>query len=208
MEDKGTHGTLVLSGEGQVQIKADLATIHLGVITTGKTAQEAAAANAERMNRVLGRLKALGIPEPDLQTVGFSISPIVDYNDRTPTVPQITGYQVENTVSVKVDVERTGRVLDEGVGAGANTGGNLSFGVRDEGPHRRRALEAAVRAARRDADVVAHALGVHIKGTRSAEVVYGGTPILLRSAVRREAATPIEPGVLSISASVRVTYTY
>jgi len=202
-------GTLTLTGEGQVQAKPDMATINLGVVTDAKTAQAAIGENAELMSQVLGKIKALGIPASDLQTAGFNVSPVVDYQENSPTYGKVVSYQVEDTLQVKAPVAQVGKVLDEGIGAGANVAGQLSFGLREESAYRQRALQAAVKAAYSDAEIMAHAMGVTLRGTTAAEVVSGGNQIIVRRVLSKEATpTPIEAGNLTISASVRVVFKY
>lgn len=203
-----TEGTLTLTGEGQVQAKPDIATINLGVVTEAKTAQAAVAQNAERMTQVLERIKALGIPAEDLQTAGFNISPIIDFEENSPTNGKIIRYRVEDTLRVKVPVAQTGKVLDEGIAAGANVAGQLSFGLREEAAYRHRALQAAVKSAQSDAEFLAHTMGATLRGATSVELLFGGNPIIERGFLAARATTPIEPGTLTISASVRMVYRY
>lgn len=201
-------GTLTLNGEGQVKARPDLATVQLGVQTRAKTAQEAAAKNAERMTAVIARIRAVGVPADDLQTAGFSISPVMDWKEGSPTYGQVVEYLVEDALNVKAGVDLAGKVLDEGISGGANVAGGLSFGLRDEAPYRQRALAAAVRAASADADLVSREMGVTLRGARTAEVVYGGSPVVLRAAKSDRAATPIEAGSIMFTASVRVVFEY
>lgn len=203
-------GALSVTGEGQVKVKPDVATINLGVLTTSKRAQDAVAENAQRMTQVIDRMKKLGVPDEDLQTVGFNISPIIDYDEKSPNFGKIIEYRVESTLMVRTKVDLAGRALDEGVSAGANVGGSLSFGLRDEAPFKSQALTAAVEAARRDADTVAEAMGMKIKGSTTIDVQRGGAPIIVRGLMRADMdpGTTFEPGGLTISASVRIVFTY
>ena len=50
---------LTMTGVGEVRGQPDIATITAGVVTQGRTAREALAANTARMTRVLARFKAL-----------------------------------------------------------------------------------------------------------------------------------------------------
>jgi hypothetical protein len=162
------------------------------------------------MTHVLTALKELEVNSEDIQTTGYNLVPVVDYGDNSPTYGKIVEYRAENIVSVRVDIAYTGQVLDAVVAQGATVAGGISFGLRDEAPLRKKALLAAVNAARRDAEVVAKAAGVMLKGANNLEVLYGGAPVVVRAAsgVSRAASTPIEPGTLTLSASVRVIYTY
>lgn len=203
-----TAGTLTLTGEGQVHAKPDMATLNLGVVTDARTAQAAVSQNAELMSQVLNKMKALGIPAEDLQTVGFNVSPLVDFQENSPTFGKTISYRVEDTLQVKVPVALTGKVLDEGIAAGANVAGQLSFGLREEKAFRHRAVQAAVKSAHADAEFLAHAMGVTLRGTTSVELLYGGSPVIFRRVLAEKSATPIEPGSLTISASVRMVMKY
>lgn len=203
--DNNSH-TITVNGEGQVLARPDVATLRLGVLSTAKSAQEAMAANAQLMENVLGKIRALGVPSEDLQTAGFNVSPIFEEDQKQPRYGQIVGYRVEDTLVVRADVGKAGRLLDEGVGAGANVASGISFGLRDEAPLRQRALKSAVAAARHDAEVVAKAMGVTLKSARTVEVTHGGSPVLERTAFR--AATPIEAGQITISAGVRMVFQF
>lgn len=200
--------TLTLTGEGQVRIRPDIATIHLGVLTQARTAAQAIRDNAAQMNQVVARIKALGVAAEDMQTSGLSLSPINDYKEGSPTYGQIIAYQVTDTLNVTAAVEKVGQVLDEGVAAGANLGGGISFGLRDEAAARRQALQAALRAAQADAAIVAQAMHLDLRGPSSIEVLSGGGPIVMRAAMTKELSTPIQPGTLTISATVRMVFDY
>jgi uncharacterized protein YggE len=201
-------GELNVSGEGQVQVKPDVAWVRLGVVTEAKTAADAAAQNAAQASQLVEQILALGIARDALKTTGLSIAPIYEYPEGG--APRITGYRVEDSITVECAVDLAARVFDAGVAAGANESSGLSFGVRDEAPHRRKALENAVQAARTDGDTVAAAMGVTIQGAKSIEVDAGGVPVLFKTAraERGGADTPVLPGELTVSARVRVVFVY
>lgn len=205
-----TPGTLSVIGEGQVKAKPDVAILHIGVQTTSENAQDAVARNAELMSRVMDAVKSLNVRSEDLQTVGFDISPIMDYTENSPTFGKIIEYRVEDVLSVRVGIHLAAQVLDEAVAAGATVAGNLTFSLRNEAPARKKALAAAVAAARRDAEATAAAMGIKLKGTHNVEVMYSGAPVITRGALRAEKAstTPLAPGILTVSAHVRILFKY
>jgi uncharacterized protein len=209
MEHK-QHGKLSVSGEGRVQVRPDVANVNLGVVTEAKTAVAALADNAERMKKVIAHVEKLGIVGEDRQTVGLTIAPIIDWDDKSPTRGQVVGYRVEDTLAVRAEVKLAGRVLDEGIGAGATVAGNLWFGLRDESMYRDRALQAAIASAQHQANVIAHAAGFTLRGMVSVDVSWGGTPVVVRGAVDRKmlASTPIEPGIITIATAARVEFEY
>jgi hypothetical protein len=201
-------GTLDVSGEGRVQVKPDTAAIRLAVITEAKTAAAAAEENAAAATEVIDAVKAVGVGDDGLRTQGLSVGPIYRYNEAL-KVNEIVGYRAENAIAVTAAIDIAAKVYDAGIAAGANQSSGISFTLADEAPYRKSALEGAVAAARRDAEVVSAALGVKLRGPVKVEVDSGGaTLVKTAEASLARTATPIEPGELTVSARVRVSYGY
>jgi uncharacterized protein YggE len=208
-KDKGSlkeSRVLALTGEGRIVAKPDLASIALGISASADTAQAAMQQHTALLNSVLLRIQALSVSAEDLRISGFTITPLGDRE--APETGRITGYRVEDTVTVKVDVQRAAEILDEGVAAGASIAGGIAFRVRDEAPYRAQALRAAAQAAQREAETVAQAMGVKLRGKKNAEVVYGGSPEIYRTLSPRDAPSCGEPGVLLFTAGIRITYEF
>ena len=126
--------TLSMNGHGEIRTAPDVATINAGVTTSGPTAAAALSANSARMNGVFAGLKKLGVADKNIQTTGFNVSP--QYTNGENNSPRrLTGYQVNNDVSVRLDdVAKAGGALDALVAAGANQMNGISFGHRRPGP--------------------------------------------------------------------------
>jgi uncharacterized protein len=126
-----TRSIINVSANGEAALAPDIAYLQLSVLREGATAKEALAANNAAMAEVLAAMKAFGIAERDLQTSGFSVNPVYVYPkaEEAQTPPKIVGYQVQNSLSVRVrELERLGEVLDQAVTLGVNSGGNVTFG--------------------------------------------------------------------------------
>lgn len=201
-------GTLTVTGEGEIKLRPDIAMLDVSVVTNAKTAQEASSRNAERMTQVIAAMKALGVPSADLQTVGYDVYPVFDNEEKSPTFGQILEYRVSSQLRVRIEIEQAGDAIDAAIKAGANMTSGLRFGLRDETAVRARALKAAVKAARRDADAIAESIAVKIKGVEAIESNMGGMPIVYREMAFAKAATPIEAGTIEMRANVRVVYRY
>ncbi|MCL4459666.1 MAG: SIMPL domain-containing protein [Chloroflexi bacterium] len=200
-----TPSGITVWGDGSVKAAPDIAYVTVGVQTRAATAQEAQRENASAMKNVLAKLEQLGLTKKDLQTSGINIYPVMEKPGT------VSGYTVTNNVMVTVhDVSKAGEVFDAAIGAGANTGGNVRFAIKDDSKLRQAALEAAVKAARPKAEAIASALGVKIKDVQSVTEEYGGGPMPLPYAKGAEGmgGTPILPGELTITARVRIVYSY
>src|SRR5436305_10180097 len=115
--------TLIVSGSGQARVAPDVATVRLGVVAQAPTAR----AVQDQVNRtakaVLGAIRKVGIPAEEIQTSGLSLSPLYAQNRQgnAAEAPRITGYQANNTVSVRVtDRAKAGPVVHAGPGGGAD----------------------------------------------------------------------------------------
>lgn len=210
------RGTISVEGRGEVLAAPDTAFITSGVTTQGATAREALDANTAAMSELIETLKAAGIEGKDIQTSGFSVSPNYVYSDARDEhgytlPPKIAGYQVSNSVSVRVrDLPSLGAVLDRAVTVGANTISGVSFSVADPSGLYNDARKQAFADARAKAELYAAAAGVGLEDIRTISETQGYQPPqpYLMGAMAREAAAPVpvEAGELTFSINVSVTW--
>jgi len=203
--------TLSVSGEGEVRAAPDQSSLSAGVTTGAATAAQALAANSRAMNAVFATLKRLGIPDKDIQTSNFSLSPQYQVCKPGMTCPQrIVGYQVSNNVNVTVEeLDKTGPVLDALVSSGSNQIGGIDFSIHDTKSLLRVARDAAVNDAIDHAQTYAKAAGVTLGPILS--IQEGGSepprPMYRAMAMMANAAPPpVAGGELSVSANVTITW--
>jgi uncharacterized protein len=100
-------------------------------------------------------------------------------------------------------------VVDAGVESGANSLDSLRFDLRDDTEPRKQALQQAAKRAQEKAAALAEAMGVQLGPVQ--QIVEGSVgffppePRMGRMAMA-EMATPIQPGELTLAASITVTY--
>ena len=207
---------LSLTGEGPIRAKPDMATLSLGVVAEAATARDALAENTARMAEIIAALRAEGIESRDLQTADFSIDPRYSEPPRTPDAqpftPKIVGYSVRNSLTVRIrDLERTGALLDKAVTLGANSISGPNFTVADPSALEDAARKAAMRDARRKADLYAEAAGVTLARILRIDEAgnFSPPPMPMARAMKAEAfdaAVPIESGELAMSARIAVSW--
>lgn len=208
---------LNVNGVGTVQRQPDRAVIMVAVESRAVTAQEAAAANARKMDAVFAALRKVGIVPPNVSTVSYALQPEYrepDPRSATPNTPRVVGYVALNMVRVQVDsILRVGAIIDATVGAGANRIENLSFELKDMESARLEALKLAVQKARAEAEVVAAAAGQKLGEPQSINSSSSWMPMAnyrMRGEVAMAAQagppTPVEAGSLSVTANVSITY--
>ena len=110
----------------------DVVQVGAGVQTRAPTAVEAARLNAAAMDRIIIRLRALGIKREDIQTSNFSLNPQWQYgNDGA--APHFLGYDVTNQVNVKLRrLDKAGETLDALIASGANSVSGPNFMLEDD----------------------------------------------------------------------------
>jgi uncharacterized protein len=192
---------ITATGVGTVEAVPDRAELSFGVTTRGTTAKNASTANAERMTELIDALKAAGVRSEDIRTQSVSVSP-----RHSPMGKRLPGFVAENSVSVQVDSDRAGAIVDVAVSNGATNASGPSFDVSDRDALYREALQAAVREAREKAEAIASAGGVSVGDVT--RVVEGGSaePAFYLETAQRTSATPIEPGQEEVQATVKVTF--
>jgi uncharacterized protein YggE len=195
-----------VTGEAEAKVAPDTAQLDFGVTTRADTAAEAAQQNAARMKAVLDAVrKALG-SGAQIGTGTYSLR--AEHNaPRDGTPPRVTGYTASNVVRLETrELARVGQFIDIAAQAGANQVQRMVFTLSDPTAPRRRALQDAVRDARAEGEAIAAALGAKLGPIQSViEQETGPIRPFMQDAVmaRAEAAaTPIEPGMISVRARV------
>lgn len=213
-----TPGTLTVSGSAQVSAAPDRAVISLGAVAQ---ASEAAAAQADvndAVTRAIESIKQLGISDERISTTSISLQPVYsrerprqpDRFEDEPEEPRIIGYRASNTLQIEVaDLSSLGRIIDAGVEAGVNRIQGVNFTLSDDTSQRAEALRLAVQRAKTKAQAMASALGVELVEVR--EVTEGGVHIVRPQfegarMMTMDAATPVQPGEIDVSAEVTITW--
>jgi uncharacterized protein YggE len=206
--------TVTVSAEGKVTVKPDIALISLSVVSQGKTVKVVTTDGNQKMTDVINAVKNLGVDAKDVVTSSYYLSPDYVYPDNR--TPQISGYRLEQGITVKVrKLETVDDVLDAGIKAGSNQVGQLSFDIDDASNIKKDARAMAFQKAKEKADEMAKDAGVKIGRviTFNEEGGYPITPyanysmdmMKAESAVAAPAPS-IEPGSKELTINVSVTY--
>lgn len=195
--------TIVAGGEGHRDVAPDKSTIVLGVETRARTPAAAGAANADRMTAIRAALVRAGVAERDISTARYSL-----YLQMGRTQAD-TQYVASNMITVETTrLDQVGRLIDVGLGAGANNISSLQYDLADRGPTQTAALGDAVKNARAQAEAMAQAAGGRLGDlieltTQPGEVrpFFAGDMAMARMSAAA-APTPVSPGAVTVSATV------
>jgi uncharacterized protein len=212
--DTANEHVIQTTGTGNIIGTPDRAQVTFAVQTENSDVKLAQAENAAKMAKVHDALIAAGIPKDALKTTGYNIYPV--YEDSNGLLkPKIKTYQVTNRLTVTLhNVSQTGEVIDTAVASGINEADSIQFMLSDEKQQelRTEALKEAVSRAKSDADTISAAMGTTITGVQRAETGSSYSPVYYQNyaldgaSPRAAAATPIQSGDITVSASVTITY--
>ena len=204
--------TLSVSGNGQAFLAPDIAYIYVGIHTEKKTAAEAVAENNTQTQALISAITDFGIEPKDIRTTNFSIWPMDRYDPSTGAPTGEKSYAADNTVYVTVrDLETLGDLLDTAVQAGANTVNSVQFDVENKDEALKQARVDAMKNAEAQAKELADAAGLSLGEIQSISFADNQYPIFDGKGgggggAAEAAAVPIQPGQLSFTVSVNVTY--
>ena len=222
----GQYGmtSINVRGEGEVLARPDIGTFSFSVMSEGADAATAQSDSAERTNAIISYLEEAGVEEKDIKTTNYYLNPKYRYEDRVcptgsycpPGNPTIDGYEVTQTVEVKVrDLDSAGDLITGAGERGATNISGLSFTIDDEDALKSEAREAAIADAKEKAEILADNLGVRIVRIMSyyedegyMPYGYGGMEGDAMMSVRSDAA--VEPnlptGESTTRSVVNITY--
>jgi uncharacterized protein YggE len=202
-----------VNGEGKVTVAPDVANLSLGVQVEAVTLAEANQKASAAMDALINVLKTQGVADKDIKTQSFNIYPVYDYAKDTGKAT-IRGYQVSNTVEVKVRViANAGKIIDTAVAVAGDAVrvNNIYFSVDNPNAAINAARELALLDAKAKAEQIARITGVSLgQVSFVSDSSSGGARITAPSfdskAGAESATTPILPGDTDLTVTVQVIY--
>lgn len=213
---------ITVTGHAEVRRAPDMVTLSLGVEERGPDVAGPRQQAARKAQDAIQALLKAGVKREDIQTSNFSISRQWE-QDPNPEPSSGTNqprgkyvFVVRNTVNVRTPmVDKAGDLLDAVVKAGFNDINGPYFELKDNAEAEREALRAAIKDARAKADAAADAAGVKITGLESLTESGSAPPPMPRYAMAMKAggaadfaSTPIESGMVTVTADVTATFRF
>ena len=180
---------LSVSASGHAESRPDKAEFQAGIETWARSAKEASAANAKKIDEIVAALKGVGVAEKDIQTRAVTVNRI-DYGDRRGQ------FQAMNVVNVTVrDASKANAAVTAGTEAGANIVSGPNLSMTDPEATANLAYADAYKAARKRAEAYAKAAGMEVSRVlyiRDAGGSQGNTYFRAADATAIDAAAPRE----------------
>ncbi len=201
--------SVTMSAEGKVSSKPDTAEVIFSVVSEGAKAEDVQKDNDKKITTVLDYVKSKGIKAEDIQTSGYNLYPRYDYNKPSGETPTITGYILNQRITVKVrDLAAVSDLVGGLTAKGVNQIENISFYIDDPDALKSEARKEAVEKAKGKAEELARGLDVRLgRVINFSEGASGVIPLPYYS--ERGAGgggSPLEPGSQDITVSVTLTF--
>ena len=157
-----TTNTVSFGGEGKVVAKPDIAKVNLSILTESATSKAAQDDNSKKSKAVTDYLKKQALEDKDIKTTGYNIYPQYKYQQYGGN-PEITGYQVIQSMEVKIrDLAKVSDILDGVVSAGANQVNGLSFEIDNPEALKTEARKKAIEDAKKKANELEGQVGIRL----------------------------------------------
>lgn len=201
-QDTGNPTTTAVTvyGTSSLSMTPSRAVISLGVMNQAASAGAALTANNRVTTRIIHAIEHLGVTASAIATSGLNINP--NYNQANP--PDVTGYQVTDTLNITVPEHLAGTVIDTGVKSGANQVNGINVSVPQDTRYRR-SYRLALHDAASQAAAIAASLHERVAGVKSVTVdTQNPGPIFALSTAA--ANTPVMPGQQQTALTLKVVY--
>lgn len=209
--------TITVNGTATVQLEPDMVMIILGVEAVDPEVLDAQKTVNEAMAKVIEALtgEELAIAEEDIATSEYRIDERYEYNYEVGKSEMI-GYAATAMLSICVrELDKAGAVIDAAMMAGANRLSGVEFMSSNQTEARDQALTIAVQDGIRKAKVIAAAAGIELPAIPS-EIIeqssysYAASNSIvmydMAAATAECSATTLQAGMLSLNATVQITY--
>jgi len=202
------------NAEASKEVEPDKVSVTLSVVTNGTDPVAIQSENNARTGKVKSALLSLGVPEANIQTVGYVLDRRYEYN-KSSEAYEVHGYILTNSINVvSYNVSLAGKIVKAGVSEGANELSGVSFGLTDDSRKAVYAqlLKQAASQAKGKADAMASAAGVGILGLNTMSEGYSITQVLSSYKDGMPGAAPapqevsISAGLVKVTATVNAAY--
>ncbi len=221
---RGTATNVInVTGTGEILAIPDTGQFSFSVVETGKTVAVAQDLASKKVNSVINAVKALGVNEKDIKTDSYNSYPKYEYsgalciqtypNYCPPGKQILTGYEVDQTISIKIrKTADAGAVLTKVGSLGVSNISGLNFVIDDMNAVQSEARDKAVADAKDKANKLAKTLGIKLRKivnfyeSGNQPIYYGMEAKAMGSDVSAPTVPQIPTGENKITSNVTITY--
>jgi len=203
-----------VTGQGEITVTPDIATLYLGIEAKADTVAEAQSQASAAMAAVMTALTDNGVDDDDIQTQYFSINQDTRW-DSDDNEEIVIGYEVNNMVTVKIrEIDNIGAIIDAVAEAGGDLTriNNIAFSIDDPSEYYAEIREEAMADAKAKAEQLAELAGIELgnptyisEGSIYTPVDYRGLDVMAPMVIEA-ASMSISPGELELTLTVQLAY--
>lgn len=202
--------TITVTGEGEVSVAPEIATVHLGIEARDKNLQQAQARAGDVVAAVLELARSLDVPEEHVQSMQLRVQPEYDWQEGR---QEFRGYLVQRDVRVELeDLAKLGPLVERALAAGVNNIAPPELNVRDPRALHREVLRLAAADARANAAALAVTLDAKLGEVHRVNATNGGGPQpmvemqMLRAADQGRGEESYSSGQIKVRTSVQAEF--
>ncbi|MTK06530.1 MAG: DUF541 domain-containing protein [Hungatella sp.] len=206
------QNNIQVQSQEEVKVVPDKAEVSFAVSSQAADPKSVQDLNSTDVDKVLSFLKSTGIDEKSIQTSSFGLQPVYDWNNGQ----KITGYEMRTGIVVSdIPMDQVGTLLSSSIEAGINTVDRISYLSSKYDESYQEALKKAVESSKVKAEAMAAASGKSLGEVTNVQEIssYNENRYTTYNADSATAsleagakALAIEPGQISVTAQVTVTY--
>ncbi len=199
---------VTVSGEGEISVAPEIATVHLAVEARDRDLAAAQAQAGKVVDAVLELTDSLEIPREQVQSTQLRVQPEYDWNEGR---QEFRGYLVQRDVQVELeDLAKLGPLLERAMSAGVNNVSPPELGVKDPRKLHREVLQLAAADARANAEALARTLDAALGEVRRVTAIAGGgqppVPMMRMAKAESDAAQDYTAGRITVRAEVQAEF--
>lgn len=214
-KEYSTDDTINVQGDAFIETSPDQAEVYLRLQTKGSSVLDVQNTNRQTISGVYDALDALGLSKKDIETSSYNLYPLREWEKERMAD---NGYQLDHVLKITLtDLDKVGKVIDEGVRAGMNGVDNIAFSLskKKQQEVRSQVLTMAAQQAKAKAQGIADGLGVRLGKVVSVSessvnypmpMMYAKADMAYAEAAMAPEPTPITPGDVTVSATISVAY--
>jgi len=215
-QESNSHPRLIsVVGTAEIKVAPDEAILSLGVESQNIDLLAAKSQHDARVKKLLGLARDTGVEEKYIQTSALTMGPNYSYESGK---RKWNGYEVSQSISITLkDLSKYEALMTKFLQAGVNRVDGVSFLVAEPNKYKADARLKAIRAAKEKATAMASELGQTVgKPFEVSEEAYedgflnirtrSGTNSISNSAVATTEESTVAPGVVTIRASIRISF--
>ncbi|MCX6769285.1 MAG: SIMPL domain-containing protein [Candidatus Micrarchaeota archaeon] len=208
--------TISVSADSSQEVAPDKVEITFSVVSRGPDSSLLQTENDAKLRQIKEKMIALGVPEANIKTVGYSLDRWSEYNKTQEQYVDL-GYQLQNTLRVvSYDTSKAGNIVKDAVQNGANDVSGIQFSLSDAAQKELYGtlLKKAVSEAKAKATSMASSAGVSIVSLGQMSEGYSYVAPMANYAYKGVADSAagsapevsISAGLVKVTASVSASY--